>query len=59
MSSVWPTVVMCLLYVLLVKVVGPRVMRTRNPPPHINTVIIAYNLFQTLFSLWGFSEGWK
>lgn len=58
MSSVWPTVLLCLGYVYLVKVAGPRFMKDR-PAYEIKGIIVAYNLFQTLFSLWGFSEGWK
>jgi len=33
-------------------------MKDRDPYS-INNIIIGYNLFQTLFSLWGFSQGWK
>ena len=35
-----------------------RFMKNRDPYD-IKGFIIAYNLFQTLFSLWGFREGWK
>ena len=35
-----------------------RFMKNRDPYD-IKHIIIGYNLFQTLFSLWGFSEGWK
>jgi len=58
MSSVWPTVLMCLAYVYIVKFAGPRFMKNR-PPYEIKTIIVGYNLFQTLFSLWGFIQGWK
>ena len=79
MSSVWPTIVICAIYVFICKIAGPwwdkieilfnieiiftisfrnRFMRNREPY-EIKHVIIAYNLFQTLFSLWGFTEGWK
>jgi len=58
MSSVWPTVFLCLAYVYIVKVAGPRFMKDR-PPYEIKGIIVAYNLFQTLFSLWGFIQGWK
>jgi len=58
MSSVWPTVFLCLAYIYIVKVAGPRFMKDR-PPYEIKGIIVAYNLFQTLWSLWGFSEGWK
>ena len=35
-----------------------RFMKNREPYD-IKNIIIAYNLFQTVFSFWGFSEGWK
>ena len=35
-----------------------RFMKNRDPYD-IKGFIIAYNLFQTLLSLWGFREGWK
>ena len=35
-----------------------RFMKNRDPYD-IKGFIIAYNLFQTLFSLWGFREGWR
>ena len=35
-----------------------RFMRNREPY-EIKNIMIGYNLFQTLFSFWGFSEGWK
>ena len=58
MWSVWPTVGLCLLYVFIVKYAGPRFMKDRQPY-QIKEIIVAYNLFQTLFSLWGFSQGWQ
>jgi len=58
MSSVWPTVAICILYVFIFKVAGPWFMKNREPYD-IKHIIIAYNLFQTVFSFWGFSEGWK
>jgi len=58
MSSVIPTVVICILYVFICKVAGPWFMKGREPFD-IKNVIIGYNLFQTLFSLWGFHQGWK
>jgi len=58
MGSVWPTVTICAIYVFICKIAGPWFMRNREPY-EIKHVIIAYNLFQTLFSLWGFTEGWK
>ena len=35
-----------------------RFMKNREPYD-IKHIIIAYNLFQTVCSFWGFSEGWK
>ena len=75
MWSVWPTVFLCLSYVWIVKYAGPRYiyytqhtthtshmipryMRGR-PPYQIQGLIVGYNLFQTLFSLWGFAQGWQ
>jgi len=58
MNSVWPTVAICVLYVFICKIAGPWFMKNREPY-EIKNIIIGYNLFQTLFSLWGFTEGWK
>ncbi|XP_066996656.1 very long chain fatty acid elongase AAEL008004 isoform X1 [Anabrus simplex] len=61
MSSPFPTLLICLLYVYLVKVIGPRLMENRKPF-ELKRVLIAYNLFQVLFSSWLFYEismsGW-
>ena len=51
MSSVWPTVGLCGLYYYIIRIWGPRFMKDREPY-NIQTLITAYNLFQTLFSLW-------
>jgi len=58
MSSMWPTAFACIAYVYFCKVLGPRMMENREPF-QLKGVILAYNLFQTLFSAWGFSQGWK
>lgn len=58
MSSIWPTLAICLGYVYFVKVLGPRFMEDRKPF-ELKGIILAYNLFQTLFSFWGFSQGWR
>ena len=55
MSSLWPTVGLCGLYYYIIRVWGPRFMKDREPY-NIQTLITAYNLFQTIFSLWIF---WK
>jgi len=57
MSSIWPTVIICALYVYVVKVAGPRYMQNREPY-QIRGLMLAYNLFQTVFSAWMFLEGW-
>ena len=51
MSSVWPTVGLCGLYYYIIRIWGPRFMKDREPY-NIQTLITAYNLSQTLFSLW-------
>ncbi|KAK7790394.1 hypothetical protein R5R35_012390 [Gryllus longicercus] len=61
MSSPFPTAAICLSYVYLVKVVGPRIMENRKPL-ELKNVLVFYNLFQVLFSMWLFREismsGW-
>lgn len=61
MSSPFPTMFMCLGYVYLVKVLGPKFMENRKPF-QLKKVLIAYNLFQVMFSAWLFYEigmsGW-
>lgn len=61
MSSPFPTLAICLTYVFIVKVLGPKLMENRKPF-ELKTVLIWYNLFQVIFSIWLFSEsvagGW-
>lgn len=61
MSSPWPTLAVCLSYVYIVKVLGPRLMENRKPF-QLKGLLIAYNLFQVIFSAWLFYElgmsGW-
>lgn len=57
MSSPLPTMVMCLSYGLIVKKVGPWLMRDRKPFQLRKTLII-YNLLQVIFSSWLFYEAW-
>ncbi|CAG7728317.1 unnamed protein product [Allacma fusca] len=61
MGSPWPTLVMCLMYVIIVKYLGPWYMRDR-PPYQFKKLLIVYNAVQVLFSLWQFYEfgmgGW-
>lgn len=61
MSSPLPTLLICVSYYLIVKKIGPYLMRDRAPYK-LNNLLIAYNLFQVLFSAylfyeWGMS-GW-
>jgi len=53
MSSPWPVLSICVLYYYFIRVAGPRFMKDR-PPYDIQKIMIAYNLFQTFFSLWIF-----
>lgn len=55
MSSPLPTLSICLAYVFTVKIAGPRLMANRKPM-ELRNVLIAYNLFQVLFSSWLFYE---
>jgi hypothetical protein len=55
MSSPFPTVAICLSYIDIVKVLGPKVMENKKPM-ELRKVLIYYNLFQVLFSLWLFVE---
>ncbi|XP_063532517.1 very long chain fatty acid elongase 7 [Cydia strobilella] len=61
MSSPLPTLAICLTYVFVVKVAGPKIMENRKPY-ELKQVLIWYNLFQVLFSIWLFQEsiasGW-
>ena len=43
------TVILCALYVYVVKVAGPRFMENR-PPMNIKNFMVAYNAFQVLLS---------
>eukprot|EP00092_Neocalanus_flemingeri_P041360 GFUD01045035.1.p1 GENE.GFUD01045035.1~~GFUD01045035.1.p1 ORF type:complete len:358 (+),score=65.53 GFUD01045035.1:94-1167(+) len=58
MSSIWPTTFICVAYVYVVKVLGPKFMEKRAPY-EIKGILIVYNLFQTLFSFWMFKESWR
>ncbi|XP_011643248.1 elongation of very long chain fatty acids protein AAEL008004-like isoform X2 [Pogonomyrmex barbatus] len=61
MSSPFPTLFICLSYVYVVKVLGPKLMENRKPFQLKNTLIV-YNFFQVIFSAWLFYEclmgGW-
>uniref|UniRef100_A0A0N7ZCK1 Elongation of very long chain fatty acids protein n=1 Tax=Scylla olivacea TaxID=85551 RepID=A0A0N7ZCK1_SCYOL len=61
MDSPWPTFFLCISYVLLVKVIGPRCMKNR-PPFDLRRLLVFYNAAQVVFSTWLFYEigmsGW-
>ncbi|CAG9560577.1 unnamed protein product [Danaus chrysippus] len=61
MSSPFPTLAICLTYVFIVKVLGPKLMENRKPF-ELKQILIWYNLFQVIFSCWLFYEsiasGW-
>ncbi|XP_037913213.1 elongation of very long chain fatty acids protein AAEL008004 isoform X1 [Hermetia illucens] len=61
MSSPFPTLAVCLSYVYIVKVLGPRLMENRKPF-HLQNTLIVYNFSQVIFSAWLFYEclmgGW-
>jgi len=61
LSSPLPTVLICLTYVYIVKVAGPRFMKDREPY-NIRTFLIVYNTFQVLLSAyivyWCLQGGW-
>ncbi|KAJ8891381.1 hypothetical protein PR048_010897 [Dryococelus australis] len=61
MSSPFPTLAICLSYVYVVKVLGPRFMDNRKSFD-LKNVLIVYNLAQVVFSAWLFYEcltsGW-
>ncbi|XP_050536843.1 elongation of very long chain fatty acids protein-like [Daktulosphaira vitifoliae] len=57
MSSPLPTLITCLSYAFIVKVLGPRLMRDRKPFQLRKTLII-YNFLQVIFSAWIFWEAW-
>ncbi len=53
MESPLPTAVICLTYIYVVKVAGPRFMRDREPLD-VRKFLIVYNLCQVFFSLYMF-----
>lgn len=55
MSSPWPVLALCGLYYYIIRIAGPAFMKNREPYD-IQKVMIAYNFFQTFFSLWIFSK---
>lgn len=55
MSSPFPTLFICIGYVYVVKVLGPKIMENRKPFQLKDTLVV-YNLFQVIFSAWLFYE---
>ena len=53
MSSPLPTVLLCLTYLLVVKVLGPLYMSNRKPYD-LKYPMLGYNLFQVMFNGWIF-----
>ena len=53
MSSPAPTLLICLAYLLVVRVLGPIFMKNREPYS-LKYPMLAYNLFQVLFNGWIF-----
>jgi len=54
MSSIWPTLLTCTFYFYFVKVLGPSLMKDRQPFD-LRGVMVIYNIFQTFLSAWMFS----
>ena len=50
-ASIWPTLTLSIAYVVLVKVVGPRVM-SGSPGMTLRTPMSVYNLVQVVGNLW-------
>jgi elongation of very long chain fatty acids protein 7 len=61
MDSPWPTALMCVLYVYIVKFFGPKYMKDREPF-EFRRLLVVYNLAMVAFSFYLFSEltkyGW-
>ena len=53
MASPLPTVVLCGLYLAVVRLLGPLYMRGRQPYS-LQYPMLAYNLFQVIFNGWIF-----
>jgi len=57
MSSIWPTIALSTTYYVIVRHAGPKLMEKRDPYD-LKYVLLAYNLFQTVFNTWLFFEVW-
>ena len=53
MASPFPTLFLCVFYAYFSKSIGPRIMQNRKPL-NLRKLLVFYNFFQTLFSLWIF-----
>ena len=54
-GSIWPTILLVVAYVYIVKVWGPRFMKDRKPY-NINTFLIYYNAAQVVLSAYIFFQ---
>ncbi|CAG0900249.1 unnamed protein product [Cyprideis torosa] len=61
MSSPIPTLSICLAYVIIVKLIGPKFMKHRKPY-NLRLILVVYNFAQMVFSIWLFRKilfaGW-
>ncbi|XP_050707156.1 elongation of very long chain fatty acids protein AAEL008004-like [Eriocheir sinensis] len=61
-SSPTPTLLACLAYIAGITYIGPRLMRGRQPPKWLKTVMVMYNALQVAYCSWMFYEagmaGW-
>nr|QWC69491.1 fatty acid elongase 3 [Tigriopus californicus] len=61
MSSPWPAIGLCFGYICIVKLIGPAIMKNREPF-QLKTPMLLYNGFQVVFSLFvvclGVQAGW-
>nr|UZZ64687.1 fatty acid elongase elovl1c [Platychelipus littoralis] len=61
MSSIYPMLIICTIYVTIALFVGPMFMKTRRPY-EIKKLVMGYNIFQVIASFWIFQgllrSGW-
>jgi elongation of very long chain fatty acids protein 7 len=55
MSGPFPTLTICLFYAYFAKILGPKLMANRKPFD-LRRVMLWYNIFQVIFSIWMFNE---
>ena len=51
MSSPWPTLSACIFYLIFMRVIGPRLMKDREPFD-LKKPMIVYNIFQIFFNVY-------